>query len=65
MTKPTAKDIKAMADIAGVPVDDETATRIASNMGPVFEGFATISGTLPMDLEPALYVLAQATKVSR
>ncbi|WFU40496.1 hypothetical protein QA640_41090 [Bradyrhizobium sp. CB82] len=64
MTRPTAKDIKAMADTAGVPVDEETATRIANSMGPVFDGFATIAGTLPMDLEPALFVLAQATKVS-
>ncbi|GLR87181.1 hypothetical protein [Bradyrhizobium iriomotense] len=63
MTSPTAKDIKAMADTAGVPVDEETATRIANSMGPVFDGFATIAGTLPMDLEPSLYVLAQTTKV--
>jgi hypothetical protein len=54
-----------MAEVAGIPVDDETATRIATNMGPVFDGFATIAGTLPMDLEPALYVLAQTTKVSK
>jgi hypothetical protein len=53
-----------MADVAGVPVDEETATRIANNMGPVFDGFAAIAGTLPMDLEPALYVLAQTAKVS-
>jgi hypothetical protein len=65
MTGPTAKDIKGMAEAAGVLVDDETATRIASNMAPVFDGFAAIAGTLPMDLEPALYVLAQTTKVSR
>ena len=65
MTRPSARDVKAMADTAGVPVDDETATRIANNMGPVFDGFATIAGTLPMDLEPALYVLAQTTKVSK
>ncbi|MCP3461459.1 MULTISPECIES: hypothetical protein [unclassified Bradyrhizobium] len=63
MTRPTAKDIKAMADTAGVPVEDEIAVRIANNMGPVFDGFATIAGTLPMDLEPSLYVLAQTTKV--
>ncbi|MGY8664488.1 hypothetical protein Q3C01_19350 [Bradyrhizobium sp. UFLA05-109] len=63
MTRPTAKDIKAMAEVAGVPVDEETATRIAGSMGPVFDGFATIAGTLPMDLEPSLYVLAQTTKV--
>jgi len=65
MTRPTAKEIRAMADVAGVPVDEETATRIATNMGPVFENFAPIAGTLPMDLEPALYVLAQVTKVAR
>ena len=63
MTRPIAKEIKGMADLAGVPVDEETATRIANSMGPVFDGFAMIAGTLPMDLEPALYVLAQTTKV--
>ena len=65
MTRPTAKEIEGMAEVAGVPVDEETATRIANNMGAVFENFAPISGTLPMDLEPALYVLAQTAKVSR
>ena len=65
MTRPTAKEIRAMADIAGLPVDEETATRIADNMGPVFENFAPIAGTLPMDLEPALYVLAQIAKAAR
>ena len=64
MTRPTPKQIKAMAEIAGVPVDDETATRMSNSIGPAFEGFAAIAGTLPFDLEPSLYVLAQATKVS-
>ena len=64
MTRPTAKEIKAMADVAGVPVDDEAATRIANSIGSAFDGFAAIAGTLPMDLDPALYVLAQATKAS-
>jgi hypothetical protein len=64
MTRPTPKEIKAMAEIAGIPVDDETATRMSNSIGPAFEGFAAIAGTLPFDLEPALYVLAQTTKVS-
>jgi hypothetical protein len=53
-----------MADVAGVGVDEETATRISNSMGPVFDGFAAIAGTLPFDLEPALFVLAQAEKAS-
>lgn len=65
MTRPTAKEIKPMAQIAGVPVDDEIATRISNSIGPAFEGFAAIAGTLPFDLEPALYVLAQTEKVSK
>lgn len=65
MTRPTAKEIRAVAGVAGVPVDDETATRIANSIGPAFDGFAVISGTLPFDLEPALYVLAQTAKVSK
>ena len=65
MTRPTPKEIKAVAQVAGVPVDDEIATRISNSIGPAFEGFAAIAGTLPFDLEPASYVLAQTTKVSK
>ena len=65
MTKPSAKEIKAIADVAGVPVEAEVATRIAGSIGPAFEGFAPIAGTLPFDLEPASFLLAQTTKVSR
>ena len=64
MTRPTPKEIKSMAEIAGIPVDDETATRMSNSIGPAFEGFAAIAGTLPFDLEPASYVLAQTTKAS-
>lgn len=65
MTRPTPKDIKPIAQVAGVPVDDEIATRISNSIGPAFEGFAAIAGTLPFDLEPALYPIAQAAKVSK
>ena len=63
MTKPTAKEVKAMTDVAGVPVDAEVATRIANSIGPAFEGFAPIAGTLPFDLEPASFLLVQTAKV--
>ena len=59
MTRPTAKEIKATADIDGVPVSNEVAERIANSIGPAFEGFAAIAGTLPFDLEPATFILVQ------
>ena len=65
MTKPSPKQASAMADVAGVPVSDEVATRIANSISPAFEGFAPIGGTLPMDLEPASYLLVQTVKVSK
>ena len=65
MTKPTPQYVSAIAEAAGLPVDKEVATRIASSIGPAFEGFAPIAGTLPMDLEPASFVVAQAIKVAR
>ncbi|MEK9283707.1 MULTISPECIES: hypothetical protein [unclassified Bradyrhizobium] len=65
MTRPTTKEIKATAQVAGIAVDDEIATRISNSIGPAFEGFAAIAGTLPFDLEPALYVVAQHVKVSK
>ena len=60
MTRPTPKEIKAMADVAGVPVSTEVATRIANSIGPAFEGIAAVAGTLPFDLEPATFLLVQA-----
>jgi len=59
MTRPTAKEIKAMADVAGVPVSTEVAERIANSIGPAFEGFAAVAGTLPFDLEPATFIVVQ------
>ena len=65
MTKPTAKEIKAMAELTGVPVDADVAARIAHAVGPAFEGFAAVAGTLPFDLEPAGFLLVQAARVSK
>jgi hypothetical protein len=48
-----------MADVAGLPVTDDVAARIAHSIGPAFEGLAPISGTLPFDLEPATFIVVQ------
>jgi hypothetical protein len=48
-----------MADVAGVPVTDDVAARIANSIGPAFEGLAPIAGTLPFDLEPAAFIVVQ------
>jgi hypothetical protein len=65
MTRPGSKEIKAIADAAGVPVDADVAGRIAGSIGPAFEGFAPVAGTLPFDLEPASFLLVQLAKVSK
>ena len=65
MTRPSPKEVKVVAHVADLPADDETATRIANSIGPAFDGFAAIAGTLPFDLEPALYPVAQTQKVSK
>ena len=65
MTRPAAKEIKAIADVAGVPVSSDVAARIANSIGPAFEGFAPIAGTLPFDLEPATFLLVQAPRVAK
>ena len=64
MTKPSPKEIKAMTDVAGLPVSADVAARIAGSIGPAFEGFAAVAGTLPFDLEPASFLVVQTAKVS-
>jgi hypothetical protein len=65
MTRPSPKEIKAIADAAGIPVSVDVATRVANSIGPAFEGFAAVAGTLPFDLEPASFLLVQAGRVSK
>ena len=65
MTRPTEKQISAIASVAGVPVETEVAPSMANSIGPAFEGFAAIAGTLPFDLEPATFVLVQTEKAAR
>jgi hypothetical protein len=62
MTRPTPKEIKAMAGVAGLPVSDEEAARIANSIGPAFDGFAAVAGTLPFDLEPATFNFVQTAR---
>ena len=64
MTRPSPKDVKAIAEAGGVSVDAEVATRVANSIGPAFEGFEPVAGTLPFDLEPATFLLVQAAKAS-
>jgi len=59
-TKPTQAGIQEMAALAGLPVDDEVAARIANSIGPAFIGFAPITGSLPFDLEPATFLVVQS-----
>ncbi len=59
MTRPTPREIKAMAEVAGVPVSAEVAARIANSLGPAFEAFSAVAGTLPFDLEPATFTAVQ------
>lgn len=57
--RPTAEEIAATAKVAGIPVTADVATRIGNSIGPAFEGFAPVSGTLPFDLEPSTFVAVQ------
>jgi hypothetical protein len=45
-------------------VSADVASRISNSIGPAFEGFAPVSGTLPFDLEPATFVVVQTAKVT-
>ncbi|UFZ01655.1 hypothetical protein LQG66_20250 [Bradyrhizobium ontarionense] len=65
MTRPTPQQVSAIAEASGLPVDKEVATRIAESIGPAFDNFAAVAGTLPFDLEPSSYVVAQTLKVGR
>ena len=56
---PSAEDIVTMAKTAGIPVTADIAARIAGSIGPAFDGFAPIAGTLPFDLEPTTFIVVQ------
>jgi len=53
-----------MAGAAGLPISDEEAARVANSIGPAFDGFAAIAGTLPFDLEPATFNFVQIARAA-
>lgn len=65
MTRPTAKQIKIVSEVTGIVLTDEIATRVAGSIGPAFDYFSTIAGTLPLDLEPATFLSVQNAKADR
>ena len=65
MTRPDPKQVKVMTDVAGVPQDAEVSARISHSIGPAFDGFAPVAGTLPMDIEPATFLLVQNAEVPK
>ena len=65
MTRPDPKQVNVMTEVAGVPAEKEVAERIANSIGPAFDGFAAVAGTLPMDLEPASFLVVQRATVSK
>jgi hypothetical protein len=65
MTRPTDKQIAAIASAAGLPVEADVAMRIVNSIGPAFDGFAAIAGTLAFDLEPSTFVVVQTEKPER
>ena len=44
---------------------DTYLARIAGAIGPAYEGFASSAGTLPMDIEPATFLVVQNTKAAK
>ena len=56
---PDAEDVLVLAGVAGFPVDETEATRIAASIGPAMRVFRAVAGTLPFDLEPAAFVTVQ------
>ena len=65
MTIPTAKQIKAITEIGGLIIADDVAERIANALTPAYDGFAAVAGTLPMDLEPATFLVVQNMEVAK
>jgi hypothetical protein len=65
MTAPTPKQIKTITEIGGLVITDSVAERIANAIGPAYDGFAAVAGTLPMDIEPSTFLVVQNTKAAK
>ncbi|MEP9380682.1 hypothetical protein ABLE91_28620 [Aquabacter sp. CN5-332] len=64
-TPPTPEAVAATAKTAGLDFSLETATRIATAIAPAFTVFSAVSGTLPLDLEPATFMTIQMRELSK
>lgn len=60
MSRPLSpEDAAAIAGAAGLALTPQEAARIAAGISPGLAAFAPIAGTLPLDLEPATFLIVQ------
>lgn len=52
-------DVEVLARAAGLTIDEATARRIATSIGPAVQAFAPIAGTQAFDLEPSTFTRVQ------
>jgi hypothetical protein len=62
MTRPTAKQIWAIAAVAGVPVNPKSPSASPIPSVRRSKALRPVAGTLPFDLEPATFVVVQAAE---
>lgn len=64
-TPPTSDAVIATARTAGLELPPKTGARIVSATTPVFAAFSAVSGTLPLDVEPASFQIIQMRDLSK
>lgn len=58
-TSLTKEAVASMADLAGYPMSEQDAARVARAIGPALAGFSAVEGTLPFEAEPSGFVAVQ------
>lgn len=58
-TELTAAAVERIAALAGQPLEEGVAARVAATMGPALATFQVVEASLPFEAEPSGFVLAQ------
>ena len=61
----TSERVCIIAASAGIPLDATTAARVARAVNPTVNRFVAEKITLPMEVEPATFVVIAREKVER
>jgi hypothetical protein len=61
----SAERVLTIAEAARIPIESQSAARVAAAIGPAVNRLSTAKLTLPLEIEPSSFIAVQQREIKR